>query len=421
MPKKRSNFLLGLTIIVMSALFFIVLLWIADRQLSGKPTQTLRVRFYAVAGMPELVVGSKVVCFGQPIGEVEGYKFIHDVPPGAPGTVEVQMLEVQAKVLKEVDLRADCTVVASGPPLGGRGTLEFIDRGRADEPLDPSKPLYGATVGLQTALAALTRELDPQNPVGLLTMVKLQLDADDKRSIIRKIHTSLDDVNVLTASLAREVDATDEERTIYLVHEALNRLNVALAEVVALVRENRPRIDRTMQSVEHAVQVADTDIIGSLAKELDAGRPGSVLAQVHEAMDRLQDSLTNVSKLAGTAQQTVTLNAGRINDLVQNAVEASALLRTGIDDLRLHPWKLLAKPGEYEIKQLDVLQTAREFARAAAHLDDATSQLRALASARGGTLAADDPELVKIRQQLEATVARFREAEQALWRDLKVK
>jgi hypothetical protein len=419
--KKRNTFVLGLTVLVMTGLFVAILLFIAGRGFRGKDTRLLHVRFLAGPGMPELSEGCKVICFGQQVGKILETRFVNDVPPGAPNAPKSQMLEIDARVLNEIDLRADCTVTASGPPLGGKGTIEITDRGRSDQKLDDTRPLYGQPTGFNTTLAAINAELDANNPEGLLAMIKVQFDAADKRSLMRKIHYSLDDVNQLTASLAKEADETQEDRALYQIHRVLNQVNGALSEVVGLLQTNRPRIDNTMESLEHAMNVADTQVVASVAEELDVKKAGSLLFEVHESMARLKQSLENVSSLTGAAQQTVVLNADRVSELVENATEASALLRGGIQDLALHPWKLFAKPGAAQERELQVLQAAREFAIAAAHLDDASSRLKALSDSRGGNVPADDPDLRRIRDELAATLAKFNAAEEALWRQLNVK
>ena len=89
-------------------------------------------------------------------------------------------------------------------------------------------------------------------------------------------------------------------------------------------------------------------------------------------------------------------------------------------DLSLNPWKLLLPPSTAERRELHIYNVAREFAAAAGHLDDASSRLKSLVDSRLDYIRSDDPDLVEIRSDLEASLERFGAAEQALFKELKV-
>jgi len=419
MAAKRDNYRLGITIIVMFVLFFSCLLFIGSKGLFEAEKREFIVRFEAGPAMAEIVPGSRVTCFGQAVGKVLDTGYVKGDDPQDPRRTDVQFLEVRATALAELDLRSDAKVLATGPPLGGKGMLEVSSRGVAAEPLAPGVPLYGQTVGLQAALSQLTTELDVENPQGLLSLVKLQMDSGDERSLLAKVHHSVEDINVMTGNLARELELMHDTTLLAKVHGGLDKVNVALAEMVELMRDNRPRIDRTLASVEHATEALDTQIVSALAEELDASREASMLAEAHTALARLNESLADINEITSRSERVVVLNAERIDELVENATQASSHLHAGIKDLKLHPWKLLFPPSTAEKEQLHTLSIVRQFADAATRLDDATSRLKALADAHGGQLAGDDRDLLEIRAELAASVERFYEAERVLWQEMK--
>ena len=202
------------------------------------------------------------------------------------------------------------------------------------------------------------------------------------------------------------------------VQRALDSVNTGLSEAVVLLEENRPRINRAMASVEHAAATVDADIAGPIAQELDEANPRSLLAEVHTAFGQLNRSLADLNVVSEKGRRMVVLNEERVNRLVVNAKEASAHLKGLAKDLRRNPWRFLHRPSSGETKELAIMDAAREFSEAAGRLDDSAAQLRALMAANDEGVAAEDPELAALREELQQTFERFREAEQALWKRL---
>lgn len=419
MAKQRDNFRLGLTVIVMFALALAVVLFIGGEGLFKEPVRPLIVRFAAEPGMPEIVPGSRVVCFGQAVGKVVDTGYVLAVPPGDSEAPEAQYLEVHANALASLDLRNDCKVIATGPPLGGKGAIEIANRGVSPDKLPDDKRIYGEIVGFQTALTQLNNELDTNNPAGLLSLIKVQLDASEHESIIAKIHESLTHVSTMTAELADELDRTQQDHLLYKVHASLAKIDMGLAEIVSVLQDNRKNIDNTLASVEHATATIDARIVPRLADELDNNNEKALLSQAHTAFQRLDRSLADLNDVTAATRRVVAINVDRIDELVENASEASMVLKSGIQDLALHPWKLIFEPAANEKRELHVLEIARQFAEAAAHLDDATTRLRALSEASTSPLPGDDAELQEIRAQLDESVKKYYEAENALWKELK--
>ncbi|MCB9849545.1 MAG: hypothetical protein H6817_02435 [Phycisphaerales bacterium] len=418
MSAKRNNFQLGLAVIVMFVLFVGCMLFIGAKGIFSEKSRSITVRLAAGPALPEISKGSVVTCFGQQVGKVIDTHFVIGTDPDDTTRTDVQFLEAEVTARADLDLRADCLITAGGPPLGGKGFLEISNRGVAKEPLADDAVIYAGAAGLQTALAQLTAEFDANDPTSLMAQIKRQLRPDVDDSLIAKIHLSLDNIATMTAALAMQVDPEQSDVLLAKVHAALDQVNVGLREVVDMVQETRPQVQNAMASTDHALQRIDREIVASLAEELDRNQDGSLLAQVHESMTRLNESLTDVNTITGETRQTVVLNTARIDQLVQNATEASVLLKRGVRDLASQPWRLLGKPSEKELAQLDNIDVAREFADAAAQLDDAAIRLKALVDAEGTALNPDSEDLKKIQEQLDASVKEFFKTEATLYKRL---
>ncbi len=421
MSRKRDTFKLGIAVLVMAFLLVACLLFVGSDLFVAKQG-VLVVRFRPGGSMPEISEGSVVTYFGQKVGAVVSTAFVEDVDAENLTTPEQQVLEVEVVLHEDLGLRHDCAVVASGPVLGGIGMLEILNRGSSPKALDPSQAIYGQVAGFQAALDMITRELDESNAEGLVSLIKVQLDAEDERSLVLKVHNSLADINTLTATLARELDRELDDVFLAKIHTSVDLINCSLSEVADLVEQNRSKIDSTIASAERATGKLDTGVMDVLARELelDADPEVTLLTKVHDAFTDLNESLAALNVVTDGAKEIVVLNKDRISEVVENAATASRHLERGIHDLELHPWKLIFEPSVGEKRELHMLNVAREFAEAAADLDDSTSRLRSLLDVHEGRMRSDDPSLAEIRARLLETVRKFGEAEQALWAALKV-
>ena len=114
------------------------------------------------------------------------------------------------------------------------------------------------------------------------------------------------------------------------------------------------------------------------------------------------------------------LNRHNINRMLVNFKEASDHIKTGVKYVLRHPWRLLNEPSVTELKQQAVFDAARSFSEAAARIDSASSDLKALADLHDGSIPHEDPELARILADLKQTQGQYRKAEAQFWRMLEV-
>lgn len=446
MPRERNAFKLGLTGIVMVGLFFAVLLFLAGRSW-GRATQLVTVRFSHEVVLPVLKPGSAVFCGASQVGQVKRVWFSGNDPQGPPGPDEPLYVYVQASVDTTVGLRSDAHVVAQGPLLGGSGTLLIKNRGVSSVSADEQTLIEGREAGsFGVVVESMAAELDAKTPGSLLASIKTQLDPKDATSVMAMVHSSLRDINHITTRLSIELDP--QERGVLLaqlhdilsdintattllkeemepgreaalmsgVHEAIDRINEGLHEGVAMLKENREPLRRTMDELEATTRVVNREIVAQLAAELDPEREGTLLAGVHHALDQVNVSLDNLAVVSANTKELVLLNKHNINSAMTNLQVASDYLKGGIKYLVAHPWLLLNPPLDKDSQERRTAQAAREFTEAAARLDDAMAQLRAVLELEGAQASPDDPRLQEARQQLEDAKAGFGRAEAFLWK-----
>ena len=451
MAKQNSYFSLGLWVIVFFVLFFAALIFIGGQQW-GRSFRAYTLRYPATFALPdEIKPGAPIFCGGATVGRVTGVELRPDQQADG-GPVLYAYLDIEVDQI--VELRSTCRIVARGPLLGGGGKLVITDPGREGTLLEPGSQIEGAPAGsFEAALDMLNAELDLNNPAGLLAAIKSQLDPADVRSIIAKVHASLDDLNQMTDHVARELDpaqrqalmgklhlvldnvnqttaalreqlasGSDAEGTLSgKLHAALDTVNVGLTEVAGLLKENRPVVHDTLLAVQRTTDTVEHEIAEPIAAELNRRNVGSLLAQLHTSFELVNQSLANIQALSERTKAVVTLNEDRFHRLMMNVSETAVHLKSASKDLRRNPWRLFYRPSLEETKQLNIFDAAREFSEAAARLDDSATRLDALVHSYDGHVPGNAPELAEIVGRLQETFDDYTRAEAALWEQLDVR
>ncbi|HWL93464.1 MAG TPA: hypothetical protein VNT79_08000 [Phycisphaerae bacterium] len=438
MRKERNAFKLGLFTIVVVAVFVSVLLWIS-KGLKGE-MKPIAIRFAPSPVMPGLSEGSAILIGGQKIGRVITSSLVPTDDPDA--SAPDYQVEVRGEMRSDIVLRADCSAFAEGPPLGGDGLVK-INLGESEEVFTGAYIKGTDPGGFAAILASLQGELSGTDPNSLIGQLRIQLDPEAAESLMAKLHTSLGDINAMTASLAHEL--TPEQRATLLAkfHEVLDNVSITTS---SLRREFDPtRSDVTLSKL-HAAMDAINDSLGILTRilatgeapiantltsvetmsanirdETDPERPESLLARLKETSRLVKVALEDVNTITKTTRDVMVLNRENINRMLMNLKESSDHIKTGLKYVLRNPWRLMNAPTQTEQQQQAIMDAARSFAEAAARIDDATAQLRALAELHEGGIPLDDPDLARIQADLKKSAELYEKAEQEVWRQLGTK
>jgi ABC-type transporter Mla subunit MlaD len=427
---NRNHLRLGVTVIVMTLLFFTALMLISGSGLFEAPHRQVVLRFKPVAGMPELTRGAFVMFVGQKVGRVTGTQIVKRPDPDHKD-VERQYLEVELEIRRDLELYEDYKISATGPVLGGSGLIEIMSAGDSSkQPVNFSAALDGRTVSFQNSLESvqdtvtqaqiavkkLAAELDTQRPGSLMNKVSVQLDGKAPEGMVYKINRSIENVEEMTASIRDELNREHDDRFLHKVHEGLDTIQGSLQQLAVMIEENRPRVDATLTNAQAATTTIRDDIVVPLAQEFELPErpPASLLAKIHDAMNGVNSTLDSLGHTSAGIKDTFVINRAQINDLIKNTTDASRQLKLGIEDISAHPWRVLYEPTKAERRELHLFNVAREFAESSAQLDSITVRLNDLLAAYEGDIPVDDVNLVKLRSDLIESIDRFSAAEQAL-------
>ncbi|HKQ47714.1 MAG TPA: hypothetical protein VJZ71_06580 [Phycisphaerae bacterium] len=443
MPAERNAFKVGLVTIVTGVAFFVILIWIS--QTVGGDLQRIAVRFKSAPSMPSLMEGSGVLVGGQKVGNVVSAELrSEEVADADKGSTHTQYyVYVEADLRADLKLKSDVKAIAEGPPLGGDGILK-IDLGTAATAWDTARVIEGAEpAGFAAILASLQGEFNAGDPKSLLGQIKGQLDPNSELSLMAKLLKSVSDVNAMTAALNRQL--TSEEKATLMaklqgimdnvngatgalraemesqkpdvllgkIHQAMDSMNGGLTTIARVLTTNEGAINQSMENVQQTT--------ANIARETDATKPESLMADFKQAGDKLNQTLADLNTVTGTTREVMVLNRENISRMLLNFKESSDHLKNGMKYVLHHPWLLLNEPKVQNLRQQAIADAARSFTDAAARIDDAASQLRVLSDLHGGKIPGDSPELAKIEADLRSTQAKYQQAEAQLWKELNVK
>ena len=439
MPQERNALKVGIVTIVVIVLAFAVLIWISQEV--GGEMQPVTIHFRPSAAMPTIVPGSAVLVGGQKVGHVVEARL--EIPKQSDDEQAAPpYVLVEAEIFAGLVLRADCSAFAEGPPLGGDGLIK-IDLGSSRDLFEQDHIEGAQPGGFAAILASLQSEFDGDDPNSLLGQVKAQLDPEAELSLLGKLHRSLADINAMTASLAkelgpaekatlmakihliadnvnettqqlrREFDAGQPDVLLRKIHLAMDAVNQGIEAMTRIVRTGERPITNTLHNIEKTTE--------HIASEMDPSRADSLMAHLKATSERINTAVEDINTVTSTTRELVVLNRENINRMLVNFKEASDHVKTGIKFVLRHPWRLLNEPSTREMKQQAIFDAARSFSEAAARIDDASAHLRALSDLHNGRIPIDDPNLARIRTDLEQTRSQYRKAEAALWQQLGIK
>jgi len=330
----------------------------------------------------------------------------------------------------DVKLYANGKAVAAAGFIGG-ARIVITSRGSDDEPLaDGKNPIELAPGGFAMAVAAVNKELDADNKQGLLyklkgitesidvvaDQLKSEMDPNQAGTLLADIHKSAADIAAIAGSLRYELTRGDDAEAeikngplLVKVHASADDVNKVTGNLEQMVTTNRPKIDATLTAVKDTAETihryAKTDI-------------GQMLATFRKTSDDVLKVAVNMREITDDVRGIVNVNREQIDEMIDNMTMVSAELKATAKEVRRNPWRLLYRPDDKELRSKNIYDAARAFSSGAEQLDQAVMKLNALREAHPEGLSADDPELQKVRKQVEESFAHFSKVEQALWEEL---
>ncbi|MFP4104634.1 MAG: MlaD family protein [Phycisphaerae bacterium] len=429
MPRKRhSEFLAGIFVVVAVLTTVGVLIWLGMAQVFVDEKRTVYFAAPQEAGAVGLAVGSPVKFGDASVGKI----------------IEIRYSPEQQRVLYRASVDDEVLRVhTNGKAYVSAGmvqTSELIitDRGSADKPFaDKDNPLPLPPGGVDRAMqnisqaseklvsiaSSVEKELDPQRSdstlaglksvighlddasrqIGSITkMVDSEIDGANDQSLVASLHRSAGNVEQITTSVRQETDPGQDGSMMATVKGVVG-------DAKAITADARPKISRTLTSVENTADKIETYANKDLAE---------LLAQLRDANTTVLKITADMQSVTRQVDEIVTVNRQSIDETIDNMRQVSSNLKATAKEVRRNPWRLFHRPDDEEMHSTNIYDAARSFSEGAEQLDQALARLVVLRKSHPDGIPADDPTLTRIRKSLKETFSNFSRAEQALWKEL---
>ncbi len=303
--RRTNDFLVGMTVLVVSILLIVVVLWVRQADLGGQ-TRHLIARTRDVGGVS---LGNPVVIRGVRAGQVEG------IALGERGWVVLRLA-----IDKGVSLPADPMVLLVAASLFGEWQVTIADASG----VPPDRELRAALAEARTTSDTLAGAVLPD--IAQLTSVAGRI-AGDVAKVSDRVQVAFDDKA-----------ATEMRESI----RNFAALSAELARTVAAQSKNLDRISTDVQGGLRTVNVA-ADNINRFAGRLDSatsrGEVQQIVANSQNAARELLHATAALRKLSEDVDRTQTrlsVAVSRVDSVLLKVNSGQGTLGLMVNDPRLY-------------------------------------------------------------------------------------
>ncbi len=390
--KKRNEILVGGFIAVSLGLFILLFFLKGTLAEALRPAAHLQVVFDDVRG---LKAGDPVFFLGSKVGQVAGLEFSRrpwpqDFPelfPKDSAGVGVARVIVHLSIDGRIRsfIRLDTPVEIAKNLTGNLSVLILEGRG---EPLPVEQSFLRGNPGTElTSVVSRATEL----------IAKSEPVVENLEVFSRRLR-NMDSI---------EVAVKDAAQILQQLREAIgplqSGLRYAIDDVRSILSENRGDLRAVTANLaagtEHAARI---------------------LEKVDPAIADLRGAIAQLERAAAGVADTLAENRPGIDAVVDAARNALANAANITADIRRRPWRLLHRPSKEETAELDLYDAAWAYNLGAADLERSLRFLATrLEAAPAGSASAEA--LLAARREVEASLRRHHEAEDAFWERLKAR
>ena len=418
----RNRVAAGAFLLVALAAAVTVLVLLSGWDTWTQETQMLRIRFKAA---PNIKIGNPVTLAGHPVGRVEKIGLVETPCPPGEKRGPSYVVEVTASLPQAYTIHKDARILIVQSLVGQSALVNVEDVGFGDKVADfiaggEASPFAGAAgeIGIgekerksvaeiveDVRLIATNLKTDLPAVVEKVKAAGDNLVAGSKKAdeALAKINQVLDENREnVKATIANAKSAT--EKVDKGAGEIVANVKAATEDVGALIKENREDVRDTVQHLHSTVEKADKDV-------------GDIVANVKQASADIQAAVADFKVIAADAKALMATNKGNLAVTLQNFRETSDHLLALSKEVRRAPWRLFATPDKQEVESLNLYDSARAFASAAADLETCSDTMQVMVDAKQKGVEVD-PEILKgMLQRLQETFAKYSEAEKALLKE----
>ena len=399
MKHERNALKAGIFIVVSVVLMLGIVVGIRGVSRFLEPVQRHQVRFRLVDDIGGLAEGDEVRIGGAKVGTVRDIRLETDA--AEPGIV------ITFAIPEKFHVKTDAVVTVQST-VTGVSVLNFESLGTAT-PLPEHQLLVGKPGGSFAQLAAAAQGLihDARH----VTLPKVNNAVDRTTETVTTFKTTGERSAELIAHLRAQI-----EPIIQRYNTFADKGTNALTEIGALFGDTRPDFRGTLANLNATTGVLKDKLPGMIEKaDGTLARIGTALDAANEALVDVKMVAANTKDASVSARSILVANRGKIDGMIGSLKTASDNLKFATAEIRRSPWRLLYKPAPGEMANLNLYDSARQFAEGAGSMQDAAEALRdALKDPN-----ANPEQLRKLVEQLDTSFQQFTKVESELWQQVK--
>jgi ABC-type transporter Mla subunit MlaD len=384
-----------------------------------EPNQMRIVRFDLSDDIGGLRVGDDVRIGGYTVGNVRAIDVMLQDSQAASQPSSPHIV-VKVAIPKKYQLYQGA-VVSVQSTVTGQSWLNFEQLGDIAAGPAPD-PLVGLPGGLSVAISRL-RSIAPKLDKTADEIHGLVVDA--RQMTLPKVNQTVDKFGKTATDFSetgQTATKTVSELRAYIkpivdkYYVVADKAAGMMGEIKDVFGESKGDFKGTVANLNAATASVKQKLPGIL-DEVDA-----LLTNVHTAVDHANGAMVDIRKtaenskeLTGTVRSVINGNKGKLDSMIASLKSTSDNLKGASGEIRRSPWRLLYKPGKNEVDNLNLYDSARQFADGANDLNDAALALRDALNNKS----ADERQIKKLLESLEGKFTSFREVEQKLWTEVR--
>jgi len=378
---RRNEFVAGLFILVAIAVLVFMLVLVGNWEDLYRAQTVYYAEFDRV---PNLKEGSPVLLRGSQIGRVSEMTLKKRVVDEKTRAVEYHFL-LALEVPSDIVLRRDANIGVGAAMVGETAWVDIRCVGTGDVATDTqSDPLMGRGGGMMEAAAEAFGVGEKQKAEIAAAIENLKEISASLRETAPKIASVTDNVEAVTGDLKQRMPDIMAK-----ADDTMAKMNSAAERVNNILDENRENLKSSVGNVAAITERAKKDFA------------------------ELLDSLKAASR---DIQALVAANRMNLSDAMVNIRQTSEQLKAASVEIRRAPWRLLHKPDDRESDTMNVFDASRNYANAVADLRSTATTLKALVDLKKEGVPVDAEVLATMFDRLKAGIAKYEEAESALWK-----
>jgi phospholipid/cholesterol/gamma-HCH transport system substrate-binding protein len=285
----------------------------------------------------------------------------------------------------------------------------------------------GAKVSVQTSLtgAAILNIQDLGTGALLSDNEQLAGIPDPKSSFLNnlgdvKVAETVANVNATVTHVRSKIDpAFDRYNTIAdRATETMTNARDAMGHARDIVGEGKGDLKGTFANLN----ATSANVKEKLPEILE--KASALVTKLHASVDKVQTTLddvkatvANTKDVSASARQVISGNKTKLESMIASLKTTGDNLKAASSEIRRSPWRLLYKPGKGEMANLNLYDSARQFAEGANDMNDAAAALRDALNTRD----VDAKQLQSLVERLDKSFNSFQKVETQLWERVSVR